>query len=171
MKLSTRVLGQTAVKTIEARIRAPVLRIGTDAFLLADLAAVDCFNFTAARNLDRILNAELHVKNTKDLFDTVHPRELALPHLGAISFAVLGAAFEAMRLGGERPLETWVAKHRDQDASREFVTFATMKHSQQRDAKAAADERRAAKRRKAARRSQAHRLRVERLEARQESEA
>src|SRR5215813_10769182 len=116
MNLSMRVLGKTTVAHLSERLTKPVLRIGGDSFLLHDLAAVDCFNFVAARNLDRILNAELHLRNTKDLFENVHPKELALPHLGAISFAVLGAAFEAMRIGGDRPLEAWVTKHRDKDA-------------------------------------------------------
>lgn len=167
MNLSSRVLGKTIVTQLERRIAAPVLRIGSDNFRLSDLAGVSCFNFTAARNLDSILNAELHVRNTRDLFDSVHPRELALPGLGAISFAVLGAAFEVKNIGGDRPLESWVTKHRDESARREFLTFSTMKHQTDRDAKAAAEERRAKKRRKSARRDQAHRIRTERFTERQ----
>lgn len=169
MNLSARVLGTTTVRQLQDRLQTPILRIGSDSFLLRDLANEGCYNFAAARNLNRILNEELHVKSTRDLFDSVHPRELALPRLGAISFAVLGAAFEVKKIGGDRPLESWVTKHRDESARREFTTFATLKHQSIRDVKAAADERRAAKRHKAARRNQAHRLRADRYEARQES--
>lgn len=169
MNLSARVLGKTIVTQLEQRAATPVLRIGSDSFRLSDLAGVDCFNFVAARNLDQILNAELHVKDTRDLFNTVHPRELALPRLGAISFAVLGAAFEIKHLGGDRPLEAWVTKHRDDNATREFLTFATLKQHTTRDAKAAANERRAAKRRKAARRDHTQRLHADHYLARQES--
>lgn len=169
MNLSPRVLGKTVVTQLEQRAATPVLRIGSDSFRLTDLAGVDCFNFVAARNLDHIINVHLAVKDTRDLFTNVHPRHLALPRLGAISFAVLGAAFEIKHLGGDRPLEAWVTKHRDDNATREFLTFATLKQHTTRDAQAAAEERRAAKRRKALRRHQAHRLRADRFTERQES--
>lgn len=167
MNLSTKILGKTIVTQLSNRLTAPVLRIGSDRFTLHDLAAVDCFNFLAARNLDRILNAELQVRSTKDLFDNVAPHALALPQLGAISFAVLGAAFEAKNLGGDRPLESWVTRHHDPEVRREFITIATLKHHQRRDLEAAAKERRAKKRRASSRRDQAHRLRVDRFTERQ----
>jgi hypothetical protein len=170
MNLSTRVLGKNVVKQLESRIATPVLSIGSDRFRLQDLSGIGCFNFSAARNLNRLLDSFVAVKSTRDLFEHVHPRELALPRLGAISFSILGAAFELKGLGGDRPLEAWVALHRDESSTREFVTFSTLKQHNVRDVKAQADERRAAKRRKAARRNQAHCLRVDRLETRQEHE-
>jgi len=162
MNLSIRVLGKSVVTELEARTNAPVLRIGADAFTRHDLSVVKCFNFVAATNLSRILNSELQVKNTRDVFDNVNPTALVLPRLGAVSLAVLGAAFESKRLGGDAPLESWVIKHRAKDATREFVTFDSLKHKYHRDVEAAAKERRAIKRRKSARRDQAHSLRVER---------
>jgi len=166
MNLSVKVLGQSTVSQLQERASTPVLRIGADAFTRHDLAAVDCFNFTAAANLSRILNAELRVKNTRDVFDNIDPTGLVLPRLGAVSLAVLGAAFEAKQLGGERSLEAWVVKHRAKDAKREFVTFDSMKQKYHRDALAAANERKDEKRRKSTRRNQAHRLRVDRHQSR-----
>lgn len=167
MNLSTKVLGTTTVKRLSDRLTRPVLKIGSDSFTLHDLAAVDCFNFVAARNLDQIVNAELMVRNTRDLFDNVSPQSLAVPYMGAITFAVLGAAFESKGLGGSTPLEAWVTRHHDPKVRREFVTIATLKHHQRRDLEAAQKERRAKKRRAAARRDQAHRLRVDRFTERQ----
>ena len=169
MNLSTRVLGTTTVKYLSDRLTQPVLRIGSDRFLLADLAGVGCFNFMAARTLNRVLNVEFQVKDTRDLFTNVAPSALVVPLVGPIAFAVLGAAFEVKGLGGDRPLEAWVIKHRYEHARREFLTVSTLKQQQRRDVKAAANERRAKKRRTSARRDQAHRLRVDRLNARQTS--
>jgi hypothetical protein len=170
MDLSTRVLGTHASATLKARAAAPVLTIGRDRFTRHDLAAVECFNYVAALNLSRAL-ADLGVGSTKEVFDHVTPLMLAVPHVGAISLAVLGAAFEARGLGGDAPLESWATRHRNEkEQRREFVTFDTIKaHSaEQRAAKA---ERKTAKARKAARRDTAHRLRVDRHLSRHESRA
>lgn len=127
MYLSTRLLGRHVAQQLQDRAAAPVLIIGRDAFTRADLSALECFNFGAAQNLSRIL-AEFAVRDTRDVFERIDPRDLAVPHLGAISLAVLGAAFEAKKLGGDHPLETWVTTHRASPSPRrEFVTFSTMK--------------------------------------------
>ena len=124
MDLSPSVLGRAAVSYIEERRRAPVLRIGRDEFDRAVLAGVACFNFAAAANLSRLVNQELRVKDTRDVFDNVTPQRFAIPRLGPISIAVLGAAFEAKGIGGPRPLESWVRKHHDNQT----ITFGALKH-------------------------------------------
>ncbi len=91
------------------------------------------------------------------------PEALALPRLGAIAIAVLGAAFEAKGLGGDAPLENWVKKHL---ADKRVVTFAALKH---RDEAQRADEAKRTKARKQARRNSAHKLRVARFEKREAS--
>jgi hypothetical protein len=96
------------------------------------------------------------------VFDNVPPTELALPRLGAVSLAVLGAAFEVKGVGGESPLESWVKRHLPKGV--EMVTFASLKH---RDEVERAEEQKRAKARKHARRDTAHRLRVERFTQRQ----
>ena len=126
MQLSSRVLGANIVRSLQERSALPVLVIGSDHFQRGDLARIDCFNFLAAANLSRELQA-LGVKNTRDLFDRVPPASLVLPGVGAIALAVLGAAFEAKGIGGDQPLEAWVIKHREQDATRDFTTFHTLK--------------------------------------------
>ena len=122
MDLSTTILGKSTVDELRARVATPILRIGTDQFLRADLARVACFNFQAAQNLSTVLNNGLQVKNTKDVFERVPPEALVQPRLGAVSLAVLGAAFEARGLGGDSPLETWARKH-----SKTLHTFDTLK--------------------------------------------
>ena len=52
------------------------------------------------------------------------PHDLALPHLGVISLAVLGAAFEVKGIGGDMPLETWMQRHAP---AAELVSFPTLK--------------------------------------------
>jgi hypothetical protein len=148
MDLSARVLGTCTATHLRLTADAVVLRIGSDTFSRTDLAGVACFNFVAAANLSKILTEELSVKNTREVYEKIAPAALALPHLGAVSLAVLGAAFEAKGLGGNGPLEAWVAKH---TANHTVVTFGTFKHRQERDAKKA---RRAARRR-------SHRPRIE----------
>ena len=128
MDLSPRILGGTVARFLTERAAAPLLTIGSDTFDRRALSTVACFNFAAAANLSQILKT-LNVKNTRDVFDNVAPWDLALPRLGPISLAVLGAAFEHKQLGGASPLEAWVIKHRNPDQKRdEFVTFTTMKH-------------------------------------------
>jgi len=160
MILSSRILGTGVVRQLQERVNIAVLRIGEDAFTRSDLATVQCFNYLAAANLSRILNAEFQVRNTKDVFDNINPWAMALPRLGVISLAVLGAAFEAKRLGGDHPLEAWVTKHRAPEAKREFLTFDTLKHKHTADTKALARERRAQHARQSTRRNRAHRIRV-----------
>lgn len=150
MDLSTSVLGQTAATQLKQRINDVVLKIGSDGFTRHDLSRVSCFNFTAARNLSQLLNQELSVRNTRDVYDRVPPLSLALPHLGVISLAVLGAAFEAKRIGGEHPLESWMRHHAERHDKHPVVTFDSVKtraqHSDRVERKAKKAERRAARR-------------------------
>lgn len=165
MDLSNRVLGSYLATKLQERASSVLLRIGRDTFGRGDLARVECYNFTAAANLSAILNRELNVKDTADVFQRIAPQALALPRLGAVALAVLGAAFEAKRLGGDRPLENWVRNHTEHHKVEEIRTFGSMKH--QREPSEAAD----LKRRKHARRDQAHRLRVSRFTTRHHKKA
>lgn len=127
MNLSTRILGSTAVRQLEAATTAGVLQVGSDRLTRSDLAAVGCFNFLAARNLSALLQG-VPVKNLRDLYTRLAPGALALPHMGVISLAVLGAAFEAKGIGGETPLESWVRLHTHGDTPNQaMVTFYTLK--------------------------------------------
>jgi hypothetical protein len=98
----------------------------------------------------------LKVKDTADLFHNVPPQHLAVPGLGAICLATIGAAFELKKLGN---LRDYIAKHTEKGHS--VVTFYTMK-SNVRDQDAAREEKRKLKQRKETRRHAAHELRVER---------
>jgi len=126
MDLSESLLGKTVARQLGERAAAIVLRIGSDGFDRAALARVACFNFAAAANLSAILNRELQVEDTRDVFDRIAPRDLALPRLGAVSLAVLGAAFEAKRIGGDAPLAAWARKHAGTGVA--IRTFGTVKH-------------------------------------------
>lgn len=163
MDFSESVLGRATVQHLRARAQAPVLEIGSDQFTRSDLAAVSCFNFTAAQSVTRILTRALKVKHTRDLFERITPHDLALPRLGAISLAVIGAVFEAKGLGGSNPLDAWMRRHAAKDAAHPVVTFVSLKR---RDEQERAAERREQKTRMAARRAKAHRLRVGRFEGR-----
>lgn len=125
MDLSASVLGRGIAAALSDREKAAVLIIGRDRFTRVDLATVKCFNYQAAAALSAAL-ATFGVKSTAHLFDTVSPSALALPRIGAIALAVLGAAFQARGVGGAAPLEAWVAKHDDDHHS--VVTFTTIKH-------------------------------------------
>ena len=161
MNLATSVLGSTTVKRLEQAGGEHVLIVGNDKLTRGDLAKVGCYNFAAAKNLTRAL-ADWNITNLKQLFHQVPPWQFAVPHVGVITLAVLGAAFEAKGIGGESPLETYAQKHAD-GAKRALVTFDTYKHQQQREAAA---ERKAKRKRKAERRNQAHTMRVNRFESR-----
>lgn len=164
MDLSDKILGTHAANQIREKTASIVLQIGRDRFTRADLAGVSCFNFLAAAHLSAAL-ATLGAKSTKDVYDTIGPRMMALPGVGAVSLAVLGAAFESKGLGGGRPLETWYAQHRAADANREWLTFHTIK-AQSADTKAAKKEARTKKARTLSRSTRAHQLRVDRHLAR-----
>lgn len=139
MDFSTRVLGSTASTHLRELDEEAVLIIGKDRLTRSELAAVGCFNFHAAKNLSRALREHLSVKDIKTLFHSTPPSALALPHVGSISLAVLGAAFEARRLGGEAPLERYVARHAEH-----VTTFTTIKaHEQERARKERRRERKA----------------------------
>lgn len=161
MDLSEKVLGTTVVARLKQRRSVPVLAIGSDRFTRKQLARVDCFNFTAAQNLSAILNQHLKVPNLRHVYEHVSPAELALPRLGSVSLAVLGAAFEALGIGGDSPLESYIKKHLAKGA--EMVTFDTLKH---RDQKEEREHRKRERDRKHARRNTAHGLRVARFEQR-----
>src|SRR5262245_43940174 len=168
MDLSTKVLGTSTAKTLGDRVRAHVLVIGRDHFARGDLATVECFNFIAAQNLTRAL-ARLDVASTRDVFNRIPPSALAVPQVGAVALAVLGAAFEAKQLGGDAPLETWMVKHQrvnGMTVAQAIATFDTVKH---RASIAAQRERRSDRARKHARRDTAHRLRVDRYSRRQQA--
>jgi hypothetical protein len=158
MDLSSTVLGATVVTYLHKTQDAAVLAIGRDRFTRSDLAAVACFNFVAAANLSAILNRELQVKDTRDVFDRVHPNRLAVPRLGAVALAVLGAAFERKGLGGDAPLVAWFKKHEIKPQ-----TFGTLKAREQAER---AQAKQAATTRRAARRRTAHEIRVTRFEKR-----
>jgi hypothetical protein len=158
MELSTHILGKTAVDILSARPRMPILRIGSDEFSRRDFAALDCFNFAAASNLDYLLNKHLKVKDTHDLYMNVNPSELALPRMGAISLATLSAAFEKKGLGGDNPLESWLKRH-----TVKFATWGVLKDRELDDIR---KEKRNRRERKAIRRNMAHTTRVTRFEAR-----
>lgn len=164
MDLSHRVLGKHVTDELRQRGTSTLLQIGTDTFSRFHLSHVACFNFQAALTLSRIIAKEFNVDNTRDFFENVSPQALAIPGIGSIAIAVLGAAFEAKRIGGEAPLESWVRKHlkvKDEN----IMTFATLK---ERDQKDVADEKKRAKARKHARRDEAHRTRVTRFTKRSE---
>lgn len=166
MDYSARILGASVADALTKRTTAPLLTIGRDVFGRRDLAKVDCFNFAAAQNLSAILNRELEVRDTRFVFEHVAPSALALPRLGAISLAVLGACFEAKGLGGDAPLETWVRRHATGDAADPLVTFTSIK---KRHAIELAAEHAAASARTRSRRRRAHARRVERFATRQET--
>jgi hypothetical protein len=160
MDLFAPILGEYAIRKIRERATAAVLTIGRDRFTRADLSRVECFNFTAAHLLTTKIRS-FDVASTADVFRSLSPRDLAIPGLGAVSLATLGAAFESKGVG---TLSAWVAKHRAPDTKHD-VTFGTLK-SNSLDEQAAREERRAAKSRKATRRDKAHRIRVDRYERR-----
>jgi len=158
MDLSKTVLGSNVAKQLADRVRSAVLTVGSDTFSRRDLARIDCFNFTAAANLSALLTTHLKVKDTRDVYFNVSPILLALPRLGAISLAVLGAAFEAKRLGGEAALENWYRQHQVK-----VITFNGLKL---RDERERSEERKRTKQRKQQRRDQAHGMRLVRHEKR-----
>jgi hypothetical protein len=163
MDLSDRVLGSYIARKLRERGEAVLLRIGRDTFARGDLAHVECFNFHAAATLSAVLTRAMQVKDVRDVFENVPPEALAIPRIGAIAIAVLGAVFEIKGLGGNAPLESWVRRHAEKGAA--VHSFASLKT---RDAAEAAGERKDRKRRKAARRNQAHAVRVGRFNARQQ---
>lgn len=153
MHLPDHILGKGTVETLQERINAPVLVIGSDRFTRAHLAATSCFNFNAASNLTRII-ATLKVENTRDLYHRIPPRALALPGLGSIALAVLGAALEHKL---DKNLSDYIDKHRAEQEA--IVTFTTMKNNtadSKADRKAKKDE----KTRSRNRGRQAHEIRV-----------
>jgi hypothetical protein len=111
VNLSTTLLGTSAVRALQQTATRPVLQVGSDRFTRADLAGVECYNWMAAGHLTHVLHEQLQVKNLKDVYDNVPPQALALPTIGVVSLAVLGAAFEAKGLGGDEPLESWARRH------------------------------------------------------------
>lgn len=157
MNLALNILGTHAVERLKESAGAAVLQVGSDKLTRGQLAAVECYNFHAARLLSHVLT-ELKVPNLRHLYEKVSPSELALPNLGVVSLAVLGAAFEAKGIGGETPLESYVRKHLSN--GQKVVTFDTLKH---REAAEAARERKEKRRRKAQRKDQAQQLRVDRF--------
>lgn len=143
MDYSPRVLGKHAADVLHTRSTSAVLIIGRDGFTRGDLADVSCFCYVAARNLSALLE-DFGVKDTRDVYDNVAPIMLAIPKLGAISLAVLGAAFEKKGLGGSAPLESWIKKHtrNKKSGGPEIVSFDALKH-RSKDQQAATRERKA----------------------------
>lgn len=163
MNLDTAILGSTAVKHLQESAASAVLQVGSDRLTRSDLAAVDCYNFHAARLLTHVLHNALKVPNLQYVYDKMPPAMLAVPRMGVVSLAVLGAAFEAKGIGGPTPLASYCRKHMNGD---KIVTFDTLKH---RDHAEAQRENKARKARKAQRRNQAHRTRVDRFTTRTQS--
>jgi hypothetical protein len=141
VNLARTVLGASAVDRLSTAAGEAVLVVGSDTFTRSDLSAVGCFNFVAARYLTHALH-DLGVTNLRDVYDRVPPRDLALPGVGVISLAVLGAAFEAKHIGGDSPLETYVRKHQTK-----LTTFDTVKHAVKREQLANQQRRRKRRRR------------------------
>jgi hypothetical protein len=160
MNLSPSILGKHAVYQLQLTARAAVVEIGSDKLTRADLARVGCFNFMAARMLSAVLHKELKVKNLRDVYESIPPSALTLPRLGAVSLAVLGAAFEVRKLGD---LESYVQKHLQ--AEQQVRTWHTMKAH---EAAEVARERKEKRARKEKRKGKAHELRVARFEQRQQ---
>lgn len=159
MILSDRILGTSTTRQLRDRATVPVLIIGRDRFARSDLASVQCFNYIAAANLSRALR-DLEVTSTQQLFDSVPPSVLAVPRIGAIALAVLGAAFEAKGIGGSAPLEQWVMRHAAKgEVEAAMVTFDTLKKREAADVLKEQAEKRARQRK---RRDAAHTIRVER---------
>lgn len=133
MKLYAEVLGMGTVRKLEEMASASILTIGSDRLTRAELAAVGCYNFHAARNLSALLHDYLQVKNLQEVFDSVKPQDLAVPRLGTVSLQVLSAAFEAKKIGGSNPLKAYIAKHLDSNGGSggHVVTWGTMKHERE----------------------------------------
>lgn len=167
MNLSASILGTSTVEQLKKTYASAVFEAGSDKLTRADFARVGCYNYLAARMISKVLKAELpEIKNLRQLFNEVPPSALALPHVGVISLAVLGAAFEARGIGGDTPLENYVRKHARNDSSGEphITTFYTIKKHEQDER---SQERKEKRRRKKQRRDKAHAIRVERFEDQQ----
>lgn len=132
-------LGAGTRRVLLERVEEIIFSIGTDGFTRGHLARVDCFNFTSAKNphLLAVLDAPDLIgepgntrkpRNTKDFFFNVPPKKLARPGIGAFTLAILGAAFEAKKIGGDEPLKAWVEHHK-----MEVVTFNTLKNREERE--------------------------------------
>jgi hypothetical protein len=167
MNLAPTILGNYAVTQLQKTAGEVILEVGSDKLGRKELAAVGCYNFHAARNLSAVVKS-LQIPNLKYLFEHVPPSDLALPHMGVISLAVLGAAFEVRKVGGSNPLLSWVQLHapHGNDAKQAMVTFHTLK---MRELAEARNEKQAIKDRKQTRRNKAHKLRVARFGERQAS--
>jgi hypothetical protein len=155
LHLSESILGKHIVEKLQARGSAPVLTIGRDTFTRPQLSRIGCFNFAAAARLTHLLT-ELEVKDTRDLFERFGPAHLAIPGLGAICLATVGAAFEILKIG---TLSDYITRHHPKGDP--MVTFHTMKDHVL-DAKAARDEKKTAKARRDRRNRAAHEHRVDR---------
>jgi hypothetical protein len=121
MEFSTTVLGAGAVRYLRQRADQPVITIGRDRFTRGTLASVECFSFHAAARLEAALK-RLRAKDTRDVFERLTPEQLALPAIGAVAFAVLGACFEARAIG---TLDSWVRRSLGKDER--IVTIDTIK--------------------------------------------
>lgn len=166
MNLAPTVLGAGAVKHLSGLAEEALLIVGSDRLGRRELAGVGCYNFAAARNLSAVLKP-LQLPSLKHLFQNIPPASLALPHMGVISLAVLGAAFEARKIGGANPLLAWVQFHAG-DEKKAMVTFYTLKH---REAQEVLNEKKAIVERRRGRKGKAHQLRVARFTARQQASA
>jgi hypothetical protein len=126
MDLSATILGTTIATQLKERGAAAVVSIGKDRFRRGDLSRVACFNYHAAARLSAVL-ATFTVRDTADVFSRIPPSALAVPTIGAVSLAVLGACFELKGLGGARPLQAWVEKHLTEQHPH-VATFTSIKH-------------------------------------------
>jgi len=87
MDFSATIHGTRVVAELKARITRGLVVIGSDVFSRSDLAAVECYCFTAASNLSHILatirvaNGNRKIENTRDLFHNVPPEALMVPRL------------------------------------------------------------------------------------------
>jgi hypothetical protein len=168
MNLAPTILGSYAVTQLTRQAGEVILEVGADKLGRKELAGVGCYNFMAARNLSAVVKS-LQIPNLKFLFEHVPPANLALPHMGVISLAVLGAAFEARKIGGANPLESWVRFHANHGEEKQaMVTFHTLK---QRELAEVSNEKKAVEQRRRTRVGKAHKLRVTRFNDRQRASA
>jgi len=156
---SDHVLGSYLARRLRDRNASALLVIGRDVYTRADLAHVDCFNFLAAATLSAVLNRHLAVKDTRDVFENIAPSSLALPRLGGVAIAVLGACFEIKKLGGDNPLDAWIKRHSERGV---VHTFGSIKLREAADAAA-----KRGRRRSRSRRAPAPRVSGDRISARQ----
>jgi len=159
MDLFAPLLGKHTTDVLQSRPSQVFLTIGRDTFTKGQFNRIECLTYDQQHALEKALK-DLAATSVQDVFDRITPAQLAdYKGVGPFSFAVLGGAFQIMKVG---TLKAWRAKHRDPDAKKKDITVASMK-ARSRDAQADKAERKQRKDRKGRRRDKAQQLRTERL--------